>query len=109
MDKADVKKLADEAGIDITNHILSLPLERQKVLCQMLGYGDDFERYVKQTLQDSVDAKKHLEIMDKNPPYQFPSKEREAEFHRRYDSEERGVKVLKIEDMKRWMVDDPLP
>lgn len=87
--------------------VLDLPIEKQREIAKLRGKS--LEQWRKDTAEFLAAAKAHVAEMDKNPPYQFPSKEREAEFHRRYDSEERGVKVLKIEDLNRWMVDDPLP
>lgn len=49
-----IQKLADEMGVDIEGHILSMPIERQVEFAKELGYGDDFDRYVKESLEDAL-------------------------------------------------------
>lgn len=57
MNELDIKKLADEASVDIRGHILSLPVERQKEIAKTLGYGNDFERYVTEKINELIEKK----------------------------------------------------
>lgn len=62
----DIKKLADEAGIDIEGSILSLPIERQQEIAKQLGH-DNFEEYVHGRIADFVETKEFLEEDDSEP------------------------------------------
>lgn len=56
-----IQKLADEMGVDIEGHILSMPIERQVEFAKELGYGDDFDRYVKENLEDALETQQDEE------------------------------------------------
>lgn len=75
MTNEDIQKRADELGLDISGHILGLPIERQKKIAKRDGYGDDFERFV-----DDMFAKKIRthEFLKNRPVHTFDSIE-EAE------------------------------
>lgn len=49
----DIKEMADKAGLDISTHTLSLPIERQKEVAKLLGY-DDFTLYVQESIEQSL-------------------------------------------------------
>lgn len=75
MTNEDIQRLADEAGIDITGHILGLPIERQKKIAKRDGYGDDFERFIRDMIADEIETEAFL----KNRPVHIFDSIEEAE------------------------------
>lgn len=64
MNELDIKKMADEAGVDIEGHILGLPIERQKQIAKRDGYGDNFERFVKETLKRAKESQEFSDSVE---------------------------------------------
>lgn len=72
--------------------VLDLPIERQQAIAKLFNKTVEEWRADTQKRFDMIDE--HLKEIDKNPPFKFSSKEREQQVAERYDSEQRGWRVV---------------
>lgn len=72
--------------------VLDLPIERQQAIAKYFNKTlEEWRADVQETLSM---ADEHLKKIENSPPFQFSSKEREQQVAERYDSEQRGWRVV---------------
>lgn len=70
MTNDDIKKRADKLGLDISGHILGLPIERQKEIAKRSGYGDNIEKFVDDMFIKKINTS---EFLKNRPVHTFES------------------------------------